>query len=109
MTTPHHNPFESAATISTPIGTRTIYRLDALRDHGDLDSLPYSIKVLLEAALRKCDDRTVTAEDVIGLASYNGAKVTEAEIPVLARTGGIAGLHGCSGHSRSGRNARRHR
>ena len=81
MTTTHHNPFESAATISTPIGTRTIYRLDTLRDHGDLDSLPYSIKVLLEAALRNCDDRTVTAEDVIGLASYDGAKVTEAEIP----------------------------
>ena len=81
MTTPHHNPFESAATISTPIGTRTVHRLEALRDQGDIDSLPYSIKVLLEAALRNYDGRTVTAEDVIGLASYDGAKVTETEIP----------------------------
>ena len=84
MTTkPHHNhnPFESATTVSTPVGARTIHRLDALRDLGDIAALPYSIKVLLEAALRNCDGRTVTTEDVIALASYDGAKVAEAEIP----------------------------
>ncbi len=75
------NPFESAATLSTPLGDRTVYRLDSLRDHGDIDSLPYSIKVLLEAALRNCDGHTVTEQDVISLASYDGAKVAETEIP----------------------------
>ena len=80
-TNEHRNPFESAATLSTPLGDRTVYRLDSLRDHGDVDTLPYSIKVLLEAALRNCDGHTVTAEDVISLASYNGAKVTDTEIP----------------------------
>ncbi|MYF26573.1 MAG: aconitate hydratase AcnA, partial [Acidimicrobiia bacterium] len=50
-------------------------------DHGDVNSLPYSIKVLLESALRKCDGRVVTEEDVIALASYNAIKVPESEIP----------------------------
>ena len=80
-TTPHHSLFESSTTISTPIGARTVYRLDALRHQGDIDAMPYSIKVLLEAALRNYDGRTVTAEDVTALASYDGAKVAEAEIP----------------------------
>ncbi len=75
------NPFEAAATINTPLGNRTVHRLDAVRDHGDIQSLPYSIKVLLESALRNCDGRTVTEEDVVTLASYNGAKVPESEIP----------------------------
>ena len=75
------NPFESASTLSTPSGDRTVYRLDSLRDHGDIDSLPYSIKVLLEAALRNCDGRAVTEEDVLSLAAYDGAKVAETEIP----------------------------
>ena len=81
MTTTDHDPFESAARIGTPLGVRTIHRLDALRDHGDVDSLPYSIKVLAESVLRKYDGRTVTAEDVLALASYDGAKVAEVEIP----------------------------
>ena len=79
--TPSSNPFEAAATIRTPLGARTVHRLDALRDHGDIHSLPYSIKVLLESALRNCDGRVVTEEDVVTLASYNGAKVPESEIP----------------------------
>ncbi|MYF83712.1 MAG: aconitate hydratase AcnA [Acidimicrobiia bacterium] len=79
--TPFSNPFEAAATIRTPLGARTVHRLDAVRDHGDIDSLPYSIKVLLESALRNCDGRAVTEEDVVALASYNGAKVPESEIP----------------------------
>ena len=78
---PFSNPFEAAATIRTPLGARTVHRLDAVRDHGDIQSLPYSIKVLLESALRNCDGRTVTEEDVVTLASYNGAKVPESEIP----------------------------
>jgi aconitate hydratase len=75
------DPFGAAETISTPIGERTIYRLDSLRDHGDIDSIPYSIKVLLEAALRNYDGRIVSEEDVIALASYDASKVTETEIP----------------------------
>lgn len=82
MTTrPKPNPFQAATEVPTPLGVRTVHRLEALRDHGDIDTLPYSIRVLLEAALRNCDERIVTPEDVIALASYDGAKVAETEIP----------------------------
>ena len=77
------NPFGSEAVIPTPLGVRTVHRLDALRDLGDLDAMPYSIKVLAEAALRTYDGRTVADEDILALASYDGAKAAEAgaEIP----------------------------
>ena len=75
-----HDPFGAKDTISTPVGMRTIYRLDALKDMGDIDSLPYSIKVLLEAALREHDGSTVTDEDVRALAQYDASKVEETEI-----------------------------
>jgi aconitate hydratase len=75
-----HDPFAARATIDTPMGSRTVYRLDALKDMGDIDSLPYSIKVLLEAALREHDGQSVTDEDVRALAQYDATKVEETEI-----------------------------
>ena len=76
-----YDPFGAAAQFDSPAGPRAIHRLDALRDHGDLDAIPYSVKVLLESALRNCDGRTVTEGDVIALASYDAAKVEPVEIP----------------------------
>ena len=76
-----YDPFGAAQEINSPLGRRTIHRLDALRDHGDVETLPYSIKVLLESALRNCDGRTINEEDVLALASYDAAKVALAEIP----------------------------
>ena len=78
---PPYDPFGAAAEFDSPAGPRAIHRLDALRDHGDLDSIPYSVKVLLESALRNCDGRAVTEGDVIALASYDAAKVEPVEIP----------------------------
>ena len=78
---PPYDPFGAAAQFDSPAGPRAIHRLDALRDHGDLDAIPYSVKVLLESALRNCDGRTVTEGDVIALASYDAAKVEPVEIP----------------------------
>ena len=46
------NPFQSRATLETKSGPKTIFRLDALRALGDIDQIPYSIKILLEACLR---------------------------------------------------------
>ena len=76
-----HDPFGAARETDSPLGRRIIHRLDALRDHGDVDALPYSIKVLLESALRNCDGRAVNEEDVLALASYDAAKVAPVEIP----------------------------
>jgi aconitate hydratase len=65
-------------TISTPVGERTVYRLDSL---GNLDSLPYSIRVLLESCLRHCGKGIVTSKDVQALAKYDATNVGEVEIP----------------------------
>ncbi len=80
MTAAAHDPFGARETIATPLGEREVWRLDAVRSFGDVDSLPYSIKVLLESALRNHDGLAVTDEDVRSLASYDAAKVAESEI-----------------------------
>ena len=78
-----HDPFSAHQEVETPLGKRSIYRLDSVRDFGDLDSIPYSIKVLLESALRNHDGRTVTDEDVRRLASYDAAKVEDHEVSFI--------------------------
>ena len=75
-----HDPFEAKTTLDTPLGNRVVHRLDALKSMGDVDSLPYSIKVLLEAVLRNHDGRIVTDEDVRAVVHYDATKVEEAEI-----------------------------
>src|SRR5512135_1995640 len=48
------------------------YRLDALEKAGltHLARLPFSIRILLEAALRNCNDREITQEDVLHIAAW---------------------------------------
>ena len=75
-----HDPFSARSVIDTPLGERVVFRLDALRDMGDIDSLPYSIKVLLESVLRNHDGRVVGDEDVRVLAQYDASKVGTDEI-----------------------------
>ena len=67
-------------TIHTPLGER---RIAALSSAGDVDHLPYSIKVLLEAAIRHEDGRAVTAADVAAIAAYDARNVGETEIPFI--------------------------
>lgn len=49
-----------------------IYRLDALEKAGltKLNKLPYSIRILLEAALRQCNDKEITQDDVKNIAAW---------------------------------------
>jgi aconitate hydratase A / 2-methylisocitrate dehydratase len=75
------DPFKARTTIQTPLGERTIYRLDALRGVGEVASLPYSIKILLEACLRHHDGYVVTDEHVKALAAYDAKNVGEQEVP----------------------------
>jgi len=48
------------------------YRLDALEKAGlvKLDKLPFSIRVVLEAALRQCNDNEITQQDVKNIAAW---------------------------------------
>ncbi len=58
-----------------------VFRLGALQDRFDVDRLPYSLKVLLENALRLEDGDSVTAADVEAIASWDAAATPSDEIP----------------------------
>jgi aconitate hydratase len=58
-----------------------IYRLDSLQSTYDVARLPYSIKVLLENALRLEDGESVTRENVESIASWDAAAEPSVEIP----------------------------
>ena len=77
------DPFSARATFETGSGPATLYRLRALDDAGitNTSRLPYSIRMVLEALLRTCDDYEVTQADVQALATWNAAKPAETEIP----------------------------
>jgi aconitate hydratase len=74
------DPFGARATLETALGAREVARLDAI---DGVESLPYSIKVLLESALRHVDGKNVTEEDVSEIASYDACNVAEVEIPFI--------------------------
>lgn len=78
---PVSDPFSARSTLETPLGARSIFRLDALRSVADVDRLPYCIKVLLESCLRTLDGHVVTEADVRALATYDARNVGETEIP----------------------------
>ena len=77
------DPFSARSTFETGSGLATLYRLRALDDAGvtDTSRLPYSIRMVLEALLRTCDDYEVTEKDVRALATWNAAQPAEVEIP----------------------------
>jgi aconitate hydratase len=65
-------------------GPETVYRLAALEESNLLPSLarlPYSIRILLEAALRSCDGFTVTEDDVRRLAAWDPQATERTELP----------------------------
>ena len=78
---PDLDPFGARTSLATPAGEKTIYRLDALKDIGDVDRLPYTIKVLLESCLRNIDGEVVTREHVESLARYDAKNLVPTEIP----------------------------
>ena len=75
-----NDPFGTRATLETALGARELARLDAI---AGVERLPYSIKVLLESALRNLDGKAVTEEDVRQIASYDATNVAEVEIPFI--------------------------
>jgi aconitate hydratase len=77
------DPFSARATFDTGSGPATLYRLRALDDAGITNTarLPYSIRTVLEALLRTCDNYEVTEADVRSLATWNASKPAETEIP----------------------------
>jgi len=75
--------FGARGTFDTGDGQAVIYRLSKLSERGigHVDALPFSIKILLENALRNQDGRHFTADDVLNLASWDADNHNPAEIP----------------------------
>ncbi len=78
----HPNSFGSKATLSVGSQSYTVYRLDALRalSNGNVDRLPFSLKVLLENLLRGEDGAFVKKGDVETLANWNVKQPVDKEI-----------------------------
>lgn len=64
--------FGARDTLQTSHGEYVIYRLDRLEDEGltQLSQLPFSIRIMLEAVLRQCNQKEITRQDVINLAGW---------------------------------------
>ncbi len=67
-----HDPFNARDSLKTPYGRYSIYRLDALEAAGltRLSRLPFSIRILLEQALRQVDGEAITEAHVRDLAGW---------------------------------------
>src|ERR1700674_5585313 len=67
------NSFGARSTLTVDGKSYTIYKLDALADHGfSLARMPYSIKVMIENVLRREDGVIVTTGQIEALARWNG-------------------------------------
>ena len=78
--------FGSRTSLKASGGAYTIHRLDALKKAGvapNLDTLPFSIRVVLEAILRSVDGELVHDEDVKNLAAWNAKAPKDIEVPFM--------------------------
>ncbi|MDP7047677.1 MAG: aconitate hydratase AcnA [SAR324 cluster bacterium] len=77
------NQFGCLVDFESGEGKSALYSLEKLQKDGigPVDSLPFSIRILLEQALRNVDDFQVRPEDVTALANWNANKTSSKEIP----------------------------
>ena len=85
MATHSANPFGTRATLQLGGGPAVVYRLAELARQGltDLDRLPFSIRVLLENALRHCGRGVVSEAHVQDLAAWSPARAERGEVPFM--------------------------
>ena len=74
------NSFNARSTLTAAGKDYQIYRLGALASEGDLQRLPFSLKILLENLLRHEDGVNITRDDILALARYNPTQPPSAEI-----------------------------
>jgi len=76
------NSFSSKAQIAVGDTRVELYRLDALikAGVGDVATLPYSLRILLENLLRHEDGKTVNPADITAVASWNPRQRVEHEV-----------------------------
>ncbi|MFQ5865716.1 MAG: aconitate hydratase AcnA [bacterium] len=80
--TKNNNSFNSQSTLNIDSQTFEIFRLTALQKAGigNIASLPFSLKILLENLLRNEDGRFVKREDIEAVANWEPTKKPEQEI-----------------------------
>ncbi len=76
-------PFGARDTFESGAGPLGIYRLSALEERQltQVSRLPFSIRMLLESALRNCDGHAVTEADVANLAGWRASGTAAVEVP----------------------------
>lgn len=77
--------FGTRGTFDTGNGEAVIYRLNKLKEQGigNIDKLPFSIKILLENALRNLDGRQFQEKDVHNIANWDADNHNAVEIPYM--------------------------
>ena len=82
---PYKNTFGTLRSLTVGDREYHIFSLTALAESGkvNLESLPFSIRVLLENALRNEDGHLVTEEDVQKVIEYDPAQVKPVEFPFM--------------------------
>ena len=82
MTT-HNDEFGARTRLECSGGSGVLYRIQKLEEDGiaEVSRLPYSIKILLEAALRQCDGFEITRADVERIARWSPETAGKEEIP----------------------------
>jgi aconitate hydratase len=75
--------FNARSSLHTAFGDFTIYRLVSLEKAGltQLDSLPFSLRVLLESVLRQINGQTITEEHVEALSKWKPTSKDRSNVP----------------------------
>ena len=81
--TANNDEFGARTRLECSGGSGVLYRMQKLEEEGvaEVSRLPYSIKILLEAALRQCDGFEITREDVERIARWSPETAGKEEIP----------------------------
>ncbi|HET6425800.1 MAG TPA: aconitase family protein, partial [Planctomycetaceae bacterium] len=79
------NGLGTATTLKTSQAECTYYSLPKLAEKGfgQIDRLPFSMRVLLESCLRNVDDFIVTEEHVKQVANWSAAAPAQVEVPFM--------------------------
>ena len=80
-----HNPFGALTTVDLPEGPTSFYRLSRLEEEGVIDSLdrlPFSIRILLENALRHAGGSYVSQDHVRAVADWSPTNAG-ADVPFM--------------------------
>ncbi|MFM7678190.1 MAG: aconitase family protein, partial [Roseiflexaceae bacterium] len=77
-----HDVFNAKAPLKVGSKQYVMYRLDALQSRAgvDLSTLPFSVKVVLEALLRNVGDGFTSSDDVQALAKWTPASAGSREV-----------------------------